>query len=495
MIYTYFKSIRHGHPILPNRTLTPKPKKPVIARLILPLLALLLLGIGRSLLSETALTFGIAEGSALYRHSNLILATLCWMFGALLIIRLIHITIWEGVVKHRIGMEMPSLLTDLVDGVIWIITIVVIIAVVFERQISGIITTSSVAMAVLGFALKTIISDLFSGVALTLERTFNIGDWVETSGGIVGKIQSLSWRSTQLLLENGTTIIISNSRISEMQLKKYERWRDEIDIEFGYEVTTHQVERILLTAAHAIPEVTEKKPDVRIVEFGPSGVKWRLRYWIDDYPSRSKARYTIQRNLLRNLHFAGIETPAPRLRAELIKGSEPSRLGSVKALMGRIDLFYTLTDTELAELAENVKGHLIRAGSAVVQQGDDGASLYLIKEGLFDVIIADKIVGQLGPGAFFGEMSLLTGAPRSATVMALVDSMVYEVSKDIMEPIIAGRHELVEDLGHKLAERQIKNAKALEANDDDENTDIESTKSLTDRMLNLVRSYFSLKSS
>lgn len=475
--------------------MTNTPRKPAFARLILPILALLILGTGLSLLPETAPAFGIAEGSNLYRRASLIIATLSWLFGALLIIRLIHITVWEGMVKHRIGMEVPTILTDLVDGVIWIITIIVIIAVVYERQISGIITTSSVAMAVLGFALKTIISDLFSGVAMTLERTFNIGDWVETSGGIVGKVQSLSWRSTQLLLENGTTIILSNSRISETQLKKYDAWRDEIDIEFGYEVTSHQVERILLTAAHAIPEVTGRHPDVRIVEFGSSGVKWRLRYWVEDYPSRSKARYTVQRSLLRNLHFAGIETPAPRLRTELVNSSEPSRLGRIKTLLGRIDLFYTLTDSELAELAENVKGHLIRAGASVVQQGEEGGSLYLIKEGLFDVIITDKIVGQLGPGAFFGEMSLLTGAPRSATVLALVDSMVYEVSKDIMEPIIAGRHELVEDLSTKLVERQIKNAKAMEIHENVKTPDMESTKSLTDRMLNLVRSYFSLKSS
>ena len=421
--------------------------------------------------------------------------------GAFMVTRLLHALFWQGTVLRRTGFAAPRLLTDLVDGLILVTAAVVIIAFIFDKPVTGLIATSGVAVAVVGFALKSIISDLFSGIAITLERPFRMGDWIEVGGGMIGKVTNLSWRACGLMLESGVYVVIPNGRLSEMTLKVYDRpetpWRDEIDITLGYEITAHQVERILLSAAADVPEVAalQRKSDARIVEFADTGVKWRLRYWVPDYPSRSGLRYAVQRNILRNLHFSGVATPIPQLHARFSPIEATTGTGnSTKAFLGRVFLLRMLDGAEMAELAESANHRLVQERSAVVTCGEQGDSLFIIKEGLFDVLIPDKngddmVVARLQSGAFFGEMSLLTGAPRGATVRAAVDSMVIEITKDALQPILLRRDSLMEAMSGALAERQLQNSKAAEngAQESDVQT---AQESLAKQFLGRMRAFF-----
>ncbi len=443
----------------------------MLGRLTLPLLAMAAAVAAAAAWPHLGAALALPPGGLAFETLRILAQGSVWLAAALVVMRLTHLLVWDGVVRRRTGAAAPRLLTDLVDGLILVTAVVVVIAFVADKPVTGLIATSGVAVAVIGFALKSMISDLFSGIAITLERPFHMGDWIEITGGMVGKVLNLSWRATGLMLESGVYVVVPNSRLSEMVLRVYDRpeapWRDEIDVTLGYDVTAHQVERILLSAAADVPEVAAqaRKSDVRIIEFGDNGVKWRLRYWVPDYPSRSRLRYAVQRNILRNLHFSGIATAAPRLHAHISQSTGQGDPGA-EAFLGRIGLFKMLAAEEMAELTDNSDFRLVRSGAAVVRSGEAGASLFVIKEGLFEVVIpdadgGDKAVATLKPGAFFGEMSLLTGAPRSATVRAVVDSMVIEITKDALHPILVRRESVMEAMSAALAERQIQNEKAL----------------------------------
>ena len=472
-----------------------------VRRLATPLFALGLALAAASTWSHLAGVLGFpadgigAEAVRVIAQSSVLLAS------ALVVMRLLHLLVWQGVVLRRTGSLAPRLLTDLVDGVILVSVAVIIIAFVLDKPVTGLIATSGVAVAVIGFALKSMISDLFSGIAITLERPFHMGDWIEITGGVAGKVLNLSWRATGLMLESGVYVVVPNSRLSEMVLRVYDRpeapWRDEIEITLGYDVTAHQVERILLSAAADIPEIAAqtRQPDARIAEFGDTGVKWRLRYWVPDYPSRSRLRYAVQRNVLRNLHFAGIGTAVPRLRT-LVSQDDGSTAADLRteAFLGRVSLFSMLDPSEMAELADTSDFRLVRAGSAVVRCGEAGDSLFIVKEGLFEVLIPntageDKVIARLKPGAFFGEMSLLTGAPRGATVRAAVDCIAIEITKDALQPILTRRDSLMEAMSGVLAERQLQNSKAavstVAASDGHE-----AHQTLAKQLLGRMRSFF-----
>ncbi len=475
----------------------------VFRRMATPLFALVMALAAASAWSDMALAFGLPAGGLGTEALRVLSQSAVLLASAMVVMRLLHLLVWQGVILRRTGSQAPRLLTDLVDGLILVSAVVIIIAFVLDKPVTGLIATSGVAVAVIGFALKSMISDLFSGIAITLERPFHMGDWIEINGGVVGKVLSLSWRATGLMLDSGVYVVVPNSRLSEMVLRVYDRpeapWRDEIEITLGYDITAHQVERILLSAAADVPEVAaqEHKADARIAEFGENGVKWRLRYWVPDYPSRSRLRYAVQRNVLRNLHYSGIGAAVPRLHAHISQGDGVNAADpGIESFLGRVSLFSMLDPKEMAELADNSDFQLVRAGAAVVRCGEAGNSLFIIKEGLFEVVIpdkdggGDKVVARLKSGAFFGEMSLLTGAPRGATVQATVDSMAIEITKEALQPILARRDSLMEAMSSALAERQLQNSKAalqtVTATDGHE-----ARQTLAKQLLGRMRSFFS----
>ena len=273
--------------------------------------------------------------------SHLISIVALWA-TALMIIRLLNAYAWNGLVARHMGEAPVELLISIVNISIWALAIGFTNHFVFGNPVGTILTGSGILVALLAFALKSLIADTFSGIALTLERPFKVGDWLDVGGGTIGKVVNLSWRATSLQLVNNLTVVIPNSRMSEIQLTVYGVWRDKIEIELEQSVTGEEVERMFFSAVGAISELQNLAPaTARGVDFGANGVKWQLFYSLPDYPSRLRIRDRVIRNLYRNLHETGystaiatqriqLETPAGRLADHAPDGSEP--------VVGRSDL-------------------------------------------------------------------------------------------------------------------------------------------------------------
>jgi small-conductance mechanosensitive channel/CRP-like cAMP-binding protein len=470
-----------------------------------PLLALLLTLVAAVAWPDLTAFLGLPKDRPSSEVLRIIAQSSVWLASAMLAIRLLDVLVWKGVVLRRTGSPAPRLLSDLVAYLVMVFAITAIIALVLDKPVTGLIATSSVAVMVIGLALKSLISDLFSGIALTLDHPFRMGDWIEIHGGMVGKVLNLTWRATGIILESGVYVVVPNSRLSEMVFRVYDQpempWRDEIDITLDYSVSAYHAERVLLSAAIGVPEVTAqaRPPDVRIAAFGDNGTTWRLRFWVPDYPSRSRIRFEVQRNILRNLHYAGFSAAAPRVRnilheEDAIKASADL---SVEAFLTRVVIFNILTFDEIAQLASNANRRLFLKGATVTLCDEEGDSLFTIKEGLFDVSIPQEngdelIVARLGPGSFFGEMSLLTGAPRAATVRATIDSITIEITKDALQPILTHRESLMEALSNVLAERQLANSKAIAEVMTAEDVQA-AQQTLAEQLLGRMRSFFGMK--
>jgi CRP-like cAMP-binding protein len=74
-------------------------------------------------------------------------------------------------------------------------------------------------------------------------------------------------------------------------------------------------------------------------------------------------------------------------------------------------------------------------------------------------------VGSINPGQFFGEMSLLVGEARTATVTALVESVVFEIPREIFYELIDNRPEIANMISRAVAERQLANSMAIESSE------------------------------
>jgi len=386
--------------------------------------------------------------------------------AAMLIIRII-----QFLAARRMGAPPPKLMRQIITLLVWAATCGILAGTVFHVPMGSLVTTSGMMVAVVGIALKNMISDLATGLSLPVK----VGDWIEVDGGDMGRVVEVTWRATRLITRADVTVIIPNTHLMAKPFRNFSQpeayFRDQFRITLPVSVTSEQAERVLLGAAYQVEAVAALPvpPELRIHAFSDRGVDWELRYYVPDAERMSGIRYKVQSNLLHALHHAGIELPGLLIEWRRAEETAIRRLGdSVAAFLKGIDLFASLDDDDLTQLAANLRPKLVSAGTAVVNQGEPGESLFVLKEGLLAVSITgsdglDTMVGQILPGQFFGEMSLLTGAPRSATVIATIDSLAYEVCQAELAPLLRCRQGLAHRLSQVLAARQLRNAPKLEA--------------------------------
>ncbi len=385
-----------------------------------------------------------------------------WLALAFLLVRVIDVFVWSRRTPH-----LPRLLTDLLAALILVAVMLVIAAKLFAIPLAGILTTSGVAVAVLGFALRDMLTSLFAGIALNLERPYRIGDWLEIEPGTVGQVVEVGWLTTRLVTQDRIGLIVPNAQLATRGFSNFDQppgpWRDHVTVTVGYEVSPERVERILLAAAATITAARAdgRKPDARMTACGNHGVVWELRYWIRGYAERVEVRHQVYAAVLHHLYKAGLGPAHHRL--DLFHAPMPPRMlqhrTQLDALLARSDLFGMVPPEELRALARTAAQRRVAAGATVVRQGETGNSLFIVVEGVLDVMIDSdpgppRWVRQLAPGDLFGEYSLLTGAARSATVTARTDSLLFEVTKAGLLPLLERCPELAQNMSCILASRQ-----------------------------------------
>ena len=375
--------------------------------------------------------------------------------------------------------RFPRLLADLLRFFVYGVAVLAILAFVLEQPVTGLLATSGVAIAVLGFALRNIIADIFAGIALNIEHPYHIGDWLELSPGVAGRVDEINWRATRLIAGDGTAVIVPNGIVAGSRFVNFSRpspaFRASVPILLDHEVPVERAKRILLSAMLCADGVlSTPRPDVIVEAVTPNGISYQARFWADDGGRVALVRDAVLTAVMGNLARAGIGPACPK---QEVRQHQPVQAdtGMLRHnLLRQLQLFDAFDDEELEALAEAMREVHLPAGTAAVRQGEAGESLFVIAEGAFDVEVAapttespaDADVGQhsgvihltrLRPGDLFGEMSLLTGQPRSASVVACTDAVVYELARSHLDPVLRQRPQLAERLADLMADRQSRN--------------------------------------
>ncbi|HYD32448.1 MAG TPA: mechanosensitive ion channel family protein [Azospirillaceae bacterium] len=386
--------------------------------------------------------------------AGMALAAAAWMAVAWLAARLADLA-FDRVARHRGLTQSPRLLRDLTRVVLFTLAGTAILAGVLHRPVAGLLATSGVLIAILGFALRNMIADVFSGIALNLEHPYRIGDWIEVAPGMVGRVDEIDWRATRLLTNDGTSITVPNGLVAGSRFVNHSFptsvCRAAIRVMLDHGVPVERGRRVLLTAAHTAPRIlADPTPDVVVDGITDQGVGYAVRYWLPDFGQEAACRDAVATRILECLRRAGLEPV--RTRHELVTAADrvPS-VPSVRTLLEGIDLFQAFEEAELDRLATALTGREVAAGTMVVRQGEPGASLFVVAEGVLDVLLVPEgrpalTLDRMQPGDVFGEMSLLTGQPRSASVVAVTSTLVYELDKETLDPLLRDRPELADRL-------------------------------------------------
>lgn len=330
------------------------------------------------------------------------------------------------------------------------------------------LATSAIVTAVIGLALQDTLGNLFSGLALQLGHHFQVGDWLEIDATTpAGRVIEIGWRATRLVTLDETEIVVPNGIIAKSVVRNHTRPSpiERRNIAFGapYGVPPGRIREIVLPAISAVPRVLVSPPASLITTgFADSAISYVLRYYTDDFRGSQVTDALVRDRIWYALSRAGIAMPFPQ-REILVRTEGPTerRDADALAVAERVDvvrhvpIFDVLSEGSRARVAGMSTERLFTAGEEIVRQGDAGQELFVLVKGSVAVQVDGQEVARLGPGGFFGEMSLLTGEPRSATVVAVDDVRAIAVAPDALRPDLEGDSDVVHRLGAVLAERQV----------------------------------------
>lgn len=426
--------------------------------------------------------FGLSEGVAatIFRQG---LEALIWIFGAALFNQFMRYVVYDRLVAGALEGPVPEVLKTLTAVLVYLLVATAIVGIVYDESVTAFLAALGASGVVLGFALRSLIADVFTGLAINLDRSFVIGDWVQVnegvSGVVIGQITEIGWRCTSLTTEEQTNVVVPNGMLGVERMVNITRpagaTRFEFSVTVEFSVPPQRVKRVLMAAMRELEEVPgfvlEKTPVVLIKDTSALGVEYLLRYWI--YPwgpiSPTSAEDRVYSAVLKHLHTAGIGLAYPKqdlYMAEMpVRQFDGHHHEDLAKILRQTALFKPLSDQETEDIAGDMRRQHLQPGSTLVRQGEQGDSLYVLLEGLLDVYVAtdtgEERVGRIHPGECFGEMSLLTGEQRTATIRTTVESVVYEVRKPAIRDLMERRPALAELLANLLAERQLGTELAL----------------------------------
>ena len=378
-------------------------------------------------------------------------------------------------------------------------------------DLTGILATSAVITAVVAFAMQDTLGNILGGVALQLDDSIKIGDWIKV-GDITGKVVDIRWRSTTVETRNWETVVIPNSLLMKGTFSVLGRragaplqWRRWVWFNVPFDIPPARVLQTVETALRDadIPRVSRQPPpSCALMDFESGYARYALRYWLTDLAVDDPTDSSVRTHIYAALQRAGISLAVSAHSLHVTKEGEKyeqavrsrelaERLQAIRA----VELFRDLTEDEQRAVAERLIYAPFASGEVMTRQGAVAHWLYILTDGEAEVYLETpgrdrSLLYTVNAGSFFGEMGLMTGAPRAATVVAKTDVECYRLDKTGFADILKSRPAIAEAISAILAQRQaaLETARqAISANAPDATTTSESRE-----ILARIRRFFGL---
>jgi small-conductance mechanosensitive channel len=361
----------------------------------------------------------------------------------------------------------------------------------------------------IGLGLQDATKNFVSGLTLLLERKLKVGDFVEVDT-LSGYVKEVAIRSTLIRTRDGAFVVVPNSKMAENTIVNwsYDGFKSRIKVPIGvaYDSDPVVVTEILLKSAYMEKSVFhEPTPEVIFKGFMDSCLGFELWVWVNRIDREAQIKSSLNFIIEYNLRQQGISIPfpqmdlwfrnpevftpnllhrengqeVPQLVKQQVLEQAPKPL-AIRDLLRQVTYFQNFTDLELRQLIEIGYRKRLGASSILFREGDPGDAFYIILSGSVEVF-AEKLNKQLAilqTGKFFGELSLMLGIPRTATVRSLEDSILFVINNKGFEKLLHEQPELaeviIEELGkhqEELSERQqqLRSMGLVDAAEDDKN--------------------------
>lgn len=425
------------------------------------------------------------------------------LLSTAVVIALIERYLWDYYFETRRQTVIPRLLRELVALALYLVVLLLVLSVGYQAQaeLKGLLAGSGVAAIILGFAAQNVLSSLVAGMSLQIEKPYKVGDWLRM-GDVFGEVTDIDWGATRLRTNDGIYLHIPNNEIVKQTIVNlhYPSPLHAMRIRVGadYTVAPNRVKDALLRAAtQAAGVIPQPTPKVFLIEFADSAIVYEIKFWMSDHASYNDICDAIRTNVWYEFKRRKINIPFPVRTLQLERKSgaaAPDARAQAGAMLRREPLFGCLSDEQIDGLLRESEVNNFGRGEAVIEEGTNGDSMFVLLRGAAQVSVNKNgsliRVGVLRQGDCFGEMSLLTGEPRTATVRAENDCEVLEISKPVMGELLRNAPGCLNQLSKLLAQRKLETEGRLkEADHPDEHA---KEREYTATFMKRLRSFFEL---
>lgn len=377
------------------------------------------------------------------------------------------------VLMPRVGLNAPRILEDITVFVFYGVWLIIRLRHI-GLDLSHIVATSAVITAIIAFSMQDTLGNILGGLAVHLDHSVEIGDWL-VMDGLSGRVTDIRWRYTKIITRNGEKVVVPNSLLMKNRFSvvgglsgSITAWRRWVWFNVGVDQAPGRVRDIVESTvgeARIANVARTPAPNVVVMEFGNGYIRYALRYWLTDPalddPTDSEVRVHVFDALVRN----GMALALPEEVRHMVKEnqSHDDMLALREqhrriAALSNVDLFRDLTEAERKALAAHLTHAPFARGDVITHQGATAHWLYIIVSGEAEVWLngADgerRLLSRLHDGDVFGEMGLMTGDPRRATVTAATDVECYRLDKTGLAEIMQARPTIAEEISRVLSER------------------------------------------
>ena len=363
-----------------------------------------------------------------------------WLFGARTLTVLIG-----AVMMQRVG-HTGRLLQDLLGAVIFLIAIIAALAYVLELPVKGVLATSGALAIIVGLALQSTLSDVFSGIVLNTTKPYQLDDWISIDG-TEGRVTDIDWRATRLQTAQGSMAVIPNSLAAKAKIINFSRPSDIFGVSISLQLSPHARPNTVIEALERAMQgcrqlLSKPAPNVSLKSSSSAGMEYEISGFVESMDQKRMVRNQLFDLAYRHLHACGVSLLSS------VESNAPANLSRPRALLDTSTIFSTLRQEEKDTLSQNMTLQTFRAGELILPAGEVSDHLLIIESGVISVELSRGGVlfesGRMGPGEVIGEGGVLSDTALPAQFTAKTFCSLYRIEKEYLKPCLDARHDIGE---------------------------------------------------
>lgn len=377
--------------------------------------------------------------------------------------------------------SLPNIIKDVVKVCIYCFAVMFIVTKIYNQSLLSISAIFISSWTVIGFAAKDVLGDCINGVSIDWQANIEVGDWVKFKDGTIAQVVKMKMTRVDLMLPDSTALYVTNTTLNSEPIinlsKPTREYYIGISVVLEHSVPVSRARRILHAAISNAEGIYKHDANVFAESVQANGVVYVIHFKIPDRGVWLECRHQVINAVTKQLHKFGLKVCqiTGEINVRAIEGSAYNLsfndfyVSSAIEALKMSKLLDNCDDNIQRVFAERMRLLKFKSGDVIVRDGDVGDTMFIIAEGVVDVYISVdnekdnedgslKKITCLVDGDYFGEMALLMGEKRNATVIAKTDVIIYEINRGTIKWFIKEYPDFDKKLSESILSRNEKNS-------------------------------------